>query len=250
MKLELLDVTLVCIETRQHRLALMAVQDCLRQVKFGETIIFSDKPEFFASQLNGEHGLRTVEVPDWSQKEGWSQFFWNGVAPYLRTAYMLSIQWDAGIVDPEMWDDEFFRYDVIGAPWTWYNDNRRVGNGGFTLRSTRLTRYLRANRDRFPCTTSLDDDLLNRKFRPQLEEIGFVWAPEPVATRFAFECERPAHSTFGWHALYNWGYVFDHEQLIERCKIAMQSPYITKNSWMFDQLLKRNPGLEEELKVP
>jgi Protein of unknown function (DUF5672) len=245
--IELLDTSLVLIETRQRELGLMAVQDCLKQVKFGDVLIFSDKPEFFTSRLGSEYNIRAIEVPDWPEKIGWSRFLWSGVAPYLRTSFMLSVQWDSWAVDYEAWDDEFYCYDYIGAPWTWYHDGRRIGNGGFSLRSTRLMRYLRAHRDVFPCTTDLDDDLLCRRYRPQLEEVGFVWAPEPLATRFAFECAKPDHETFGFHALYNFGMVLEHDRLLERCRVAMKSPYIYPDSWMWVELCKRNPTLEAEL---
>src|SRR5215475_6278927 len=128
------DVTLVMIETRQHDLALLAVKDCLAKVQFGDVLIFTDKSSFFSSQLDN---VRVIEVPDWPTKIGWSRWLWSGVAPYLRTAYMLAIQWDAWIVNAESWDNDFYCYDYIGAPW-WYKDNRNVGNGGFSLRSTRL----------------------------------------------------------------------------------------------------------------
>jgi hypothetical protein len=244
--LDLSDVTLVMIETRQHELAHMAVEDCVEKVGFGEVLIFTDKADDF--KFGDSARFRLVAVPDWPDKLGWSRFLWSGVAAYLRTAYMLSIQWDSWIVDPEMWDDEFYRYDYIGAPW-WYKDNRNVGNGGFSLRSTRLMRYLRDNRDKFPCTTALDDDLLCRKYRPQLEDIGFVWAPEPVANQFAFECVPAKGSTFGFHALHNFGLVLDHDRLLERCRIAMKSSYIYPDSWMWAELCKRNPTLESELKA-
>ena len=240
-KLKLPFVSLVLIETRQHELASLALQSCIDKVEFASVLVFTDKPEHFKQE-----GLRIVQVPDWPDKIGWSRMYWSGVAPYLETPFSLSIQWDSEVADPNMWDDEFLKYDYIGAPW-WYTDGRNVGNGGFSLRSTRLVRFLYNNKLRFPCTTALDDDLLCRGYRFDLEQKGFVWAPEDVAWKFAFEHKKPDHGTFGFHAMHNWGYVLSSDELLARARIASKSDYITKNSWMWAKLLERNPDLKAEL---
>jgi hypothetical protein len=43
-KLQLLDVTLLIIDTQCHKLARLAVEDSMREVDFGDVIIFSDQP--------------------------------------------------------------------------------------------------------------------------------------------------------------------------------------------------------------
>ncbi len=242
--LKLPSVTLIMIETRQHELARMAVKECLDKVEFGDVLVFTDRPtEFYdlVSQIN------VHAVDDWPDKLGWSRFTWYGMAPYVMTSHALCIQWDSWVWDTSKWRDEYLNYDYIGAPW-WYKDAKNVGNGGFSLRSTRLMRFLRKHRDRYPCTTALDDDLLCRQYRPRLEQEGIVWAPEKLATDFAFEVNKPDHSTFGYHAMHNWGYVLERERLIERAKIASKSDYITKNSWMWSKLNDRNPWLAKEIR--
>ena len=223
--LQLPDVTLVMIETRQHQLAHLAMRDCMRAAKFGDVLLFTDRPEFFSWDDYEQDG-RVIEVPDWPKKIGWSRFNWSGVAPYLKTSHALGIQWDSWIAAPDMWRDEFLQYDYIGAPW-WYKDGMNVGNGGFCLRSTKLLRFLRKNRDRYPCVNDLDDDLLCRKYRPALQDEGFVWAPEKVAIDFAFECVRLHERTrhFGFHAAYNFDYGcgFDRERIMERARIMAAS---------------------------
>jgi hypothetical protein len=44
MKLRLPDVTLVMIDTQCHELARLAMEDSLRDVEFGDAVIFSDEP--------------------------------------------------------------------------------------------------------------------------------------------------------------------------------------------------------------
>lgn len=269
-KLRLEDVTLVMVETREHTLARMAIEDCLRVASFGDVLIITDKPEMFSSldcdQYSGS--VRTHRVVDFPTKVGWSQSWWFDVPPLLETAYTLNIQWDSWIWDTSQWTNEFLQYDYIGAPW-WYKDGKNVGNGGFSLVSTRLKRYIYDNRSQYPCIHAADDDLLCRTYRPSLEERGFRWAPEPLAHRFAFECCRPSPDSrhFGFHAAFNFGEVLSHEQLVERTKLMMASDYITnpngviwrafvnKHSSLVDELLleagaELTKGLHEPASVP
>jgi len=247
-KLNLPDVTLVCVETREHALAAMAMKDCLSKADFGDVLLLTDKPEKFWEAID-QKSVRVHRVPDWPEKIGWSRSWWHDVPPLLRTRQTLNIQWDSWIWDASMWDDAFLQYDYIGAPW-WYKDGKNVGNGGFSLVSARLKRFLRDRRDRFPCDTSVDDDLLCRKYRMTLENFGFVWAPESVAHRFSFECSRPSMTSrhFGFHGAFNFGVVLTAEELERRARIMLSSPYIAKpDGYIFQAFAKTNPQLVERL---
>ena len=247
-KLSLPDVTLVCVETREHRLASMAVLDCISKVDFGDVLVLTNKPSEFDVPARYTD-IRFHIVPDWLDKVGWSRSWWFDVPPLLRTRQTLNIQWDSWIWDASMWDDAFLEYDYIGAPW-WYKDGKNVGNGGFSLVSTRLKRVIRDRRDTYPCTTAVDDDLLGRKYRPQLENFGFTWAPEEVAHRFAFECSRPSKTSkhFGFHAAFNFGEVLTPEQLRERAELMVRSRYITNPSGViWKAFSSKYPNLVAEL---
>ena len=249
-KLELGNVTLVMVETREHTLARMAIEDCLDQVDFGDVLIVTDHPAKFSS-LTDSHGVQPhfKIVEDWPSKLGWSQSWWFDVPPLLRTSYTLNIQWDSWVWDTSMWTNKFYDYDYIGAPW-WYKDGKNVGNGGFSFVSTRLKRYIYSHRDEFPCVNAADDDLLCRKYRPTLEHRGFTWAPEKLAHDFAFECCRPSptSSHFGFHAMFNWSEVLSPERLRERVKIAMASDYITNpKGVIWSAFVNKHPALVDEL---
>lgn len=252
-KLQLDQVTLVCVETREHELASLAVQDCLRVADFGAVLILTDKSlSFILDQTTtNHHHWDFHKVPDWPNKLGWSRSWWYDVPPLVKTSHTLNIQWDSWIVDPSMWSDDFLRYDYIGSPW-WYKDGKNVGNGGFSLVSTRLKRYLRDRRQKYPCNTAVDDDLLCRTYRPALEDAGFVWAPEHIAHEFAFECCRPSATSkhFGFHACFNFPDVLDEERLLERARLMIRSPYITKNDYMWKAFCAKAPHIIEKLNPP
>ncbi len=241
MKLNLPEVTLVMVETREHELARLAIADCVENVIFGDLIIVTDRPAEFYNFNYLKPKFKTV--PDWPDKIGWSRSWWYDVPKMISTSHTLNIQWDSWIWDVTMWREEFLQYDYIGSPW-WYKDGKNVGNGGFSLVSTRLKRFLYDHRDQFPCNTSIDDDLLCRKYRTRLEQFGFVWAPEHVAHDFAFECCRPSETSkhFGFHALFNWPIVLSKEDLLVRMELVFASPYI-KDSYMIKAFCEKHPDI-------
>ena len=245
------EVTLVLIETRQHELGKLALEECLSRVNFYETLVFTDKPSSF---LALEHNLSCIQVPDWETKLGYSQFSWYGAHPYVHSTHFLLIQWDSWVLDPLMWKDEYLSYDYIGSPWLDTKDYTRgkpyrgeVGNGGFSLRSARLHSHLPENRESFPCFSDVDDCLLCCGYRRDLEAVGFKWAPEALAQDFAFEAfkPRPDSRHFGFHGVYNFPLVLDREALVERIKIASRDPYITGHNRMWPRLLEREPWLKQ-----
>jgi hypothetical protein len=223
-KLYLPDVTLVMIETISHKLGRMAIEECLAKVDFGDVLIFTDRPEEFASL-----GVCIHEVPNWPTKLQYAQFRWGEVASHLRTSHALFIEWDAWIWDETMWTNKFLDYDYIGPPWKYDEPNKNVGGGGFCLVSTRLKRYLRDNPTNYPCPIISDDWLLCCEYRPRLEAEGFKWAPEKLAYQFAIEYYRPSPTlrAFGFHGIFNFDEVLPPERLKERTKLMLASDYIS-----------------------
>jgi hypothetical protein len=47
----------------------------------------------------------------------YSQIVLKGLYPHVATSHVLVIQWDGYVVNADLWDDDFLRYDYIGAPW-------------------------------------------------------------------------------------------------------------------------------------
>jgi len=102
---------------------------------------------------------------------------------YVDTDFALCTQWDGFIVNNEMYSDEFFNYDYIGAVWDW-NDEKSVGNGGFSLRSKRFLE----ESSQLPIKNFHPEDVaLCRVYRNLLVEKGIKFAPKEIARRFSFE---------------------------------------------------------------
>jgi predicted O-methyltransferase YrrM len=221
MKLRLPDVTLVMIDTQCHELARLAMEDSLRDVEFGDAVIFSDESIKVA-------GARWVKVPKWPNIAKCSHFMWYELPDHIETKWAINIQWDSWIVDVDCWTDEFLQYDYVGAPW-WYDDNLNVGNG-CALRSRSLMRFLQTNTEKFPLSVSQEDHLIGRVYRPALEQAGFRWAPETLASRFSIECTRPSEDSrhFMFHDSFNFPFALKGERLAERVRLMRANPAIAR----------------------
>ncbi|HYT41412.1 MAG TPA: DUF5672 family protein, partial [Methylomirabilota bacterium] len=222
MNLDLHGVTLLIIETQCHKLARLAVQDCLKVADFGDIIIASDN--FNILRIPGAQHIR---VPNWSDKTGYCKFLWHDAARYVKTPQCMIIQWDSWIINPQSWSSKFLEYDYIGSPWR-FKDDFNVGNSGFSLRSKRLMDYLYNNQEKYPITNPQEDSLLCRSYQGQIiKETDFHWAPEKLAHQFSFEVNKQYPDPFGFHGIFNWPEVLSSEKLIERLTIAKENEYIS-----------------------
>lgn len=211
--LKLPDVTLVMMDGTCPELAALSVEDSLKQVEFGETIIFSP------TRIDVE-GARWVQSLAWCDMTAFNEYLWYAVPPQLSTRYMILSQWDSWVVDASQWTDEFLDYDYVGAPWC-YDDGMNVGNG-CALRSLRLMRFLADNKQRFPLAQNNEDDLICRRYRLELEGCDFRWPPEQLAAKFSVEGSRPAADSkhFMFHAPWLFPLFLDGEWLQERRRLV------------------------------
>lgn len=205
--LQLPQVTLCCVDTREPALAIEALQRCRAGVRFGRTLLFTDLARAPATVPDGISLLpaRIDNVSDYSQ------FMLRGLAEHVHGSHVLVVQWDGFVLDPAAWDPAFLQYDYIGAPWHDVAGDAGVGNGGFSLRSTRL---LRALQDPALAPSHPEDLAICRGHRAALEQRhGIRFAPRALAERFAFERTAPAGPGFGFHGLFHFDRVLPPDEL-------------------------------------
>jgi hypothetical protein len=195
--MQLPDVTLCCVDTRDPALAVWALQRCMAQVQFAHVLLFSrtslvpDPPA----------GVNVIDVQV-NDIEAYSRFMLRGLVPHVRTSHVLVVQWDGFVRDAASWDPAFLQYDYIGAPWREAVAGREVGNGGFSLRSRRL---LHALLDPDITITHPEDESICVVNRKLLEgRHGVRIAPVGVARHFSYERVEPPAPTFGFHGLFNF----------------------------------------------
>lgn len=135
-----------------------------------------------------------------NSREDYSEFMIKKAYDFVFTSHALVIQHDGYVLNWEAWEDDWLKYDYIGAPW-WYKDGKNVGNGGFSLRSQKLLKILATDpeiKQYHP-----EDHHICRTYRPYLEKkYGISFAPDEVASRFSIEGwkgDRKYRDQFGFH---------------------------------------------------
>ena len=206
--LELPDVTLLCADTANHGLALRALNESCRDIRFGRTVLLTaDLP----AGLAPSRSVDVVDIPPLRSRDDYSRLMLKGLLPHVTTPHVLVVQWDGYVVNPKAFDPAFLDCDYIGAKWFWYDDGHRVGNGGFSLRSRRL---LEALADPRVTLGDAEDITIGRTARPLLEAAhGIRFATEALADRFAFEAAYPIGQPFGFHGLFNFARVVPEDDL-------------------------------------
>lgn len=196
------NTTLCCIDCYNQELSIKAIRHCLQLCQFGKILFFTDR----------EYDIQNIElikIPNIATKEQYSAFIIKELDKYIDTEFVLMIQYDGFIINPDSWSSDFQEYDYIGAKWRWYNDGLNVGNGGFSLRSKRLLKALSNNDIVLGSLEYGEDTFICRTYRRYLEEkYSIKFAPESVADRFSYERSEPVGKTFGFHGLFNmWRYI-------------------------------------------
>lgn len=126
-----------------------------------------------------------------------SAAFWDA----MRADKVLTFQTDSVLCSMSPWRvDHFLQYDYVGAPWTrGIPSDIQVGNGGLSLRTVRVMRWIV---DNVPFKQGYVEDLYFARAVQRMEREGLPvkLAPQTMASRFAFEDEDSvAHTPFGVH---------------------------------------------------
>jgi len=203
-RLELPNVTAICIDGRpadsnridHYRLI---VDYMMSTIEFGSVkMLLVEDP-----QING---VDFVKINPIESLNDYSDFCLKELHKYIDTDYCLVFQDDGFVLHPELWKTIFFEYDYIGAPWpprpNWpapTRMDRRVGNGGFSLRSKRLLDFTK----NFEVDGHAEDVVIVVEKRELLEAAGLRIAPMHIALDFSIETAftetQSMFSTFGFH---------------------------------------------------
>lgn len=190
-------VTLFNINCHNSNDSVKALNYSSRDIKFGKTILVSNRRP---SNLTENIEFNKIKTLTFRQI---GEFSLKGSCKYCDTDFQLSIHTDGFVINPHLWNDQFFEYDYIGAPWPiifWAPVNR-VGNIGFCLRSKKflqLSSHLEYN-------PNIHDDIyLTNTFRWYFEKNGCKYAPVQVAMKFSLQslipqCQFDLTKSFGFH---------------------------------------------------
>lgn len=222
-------VTVVIVGTVCHDLMRFSIEQTLAATPdVEEVIVFSDQPVY-------QHA-RFVQIRPQFDREDYGDFVLKQLWPFLRTEFMLLIQYDGMAVNAKHWTDQYYNYDYIGSPWpdwfNWIQPHERVGNGGFSWRSASLLEALRDTTIHrgFGPRDQNEDAAIAQAYRQRLiDKYAIKFAPLSLANQFAHEWANPNGETFGFHGHFNAPLYFDDATTV---KFVEQIPM----PWYSDQL--------------
>ncbi len=132
MKLQLPNVTLVCIDCTDADLALKVLEICKSKADFGDVKLLT------SIILNEEQNTHKIEIDTLKSLVMYSVFCLTELYKYIDTTHLLIVQRDGFILNPQSFKMEWLELDYI-APLFVQMDI--VGSGGFSLRSKRIMEY-------------------------------------------------------------------------------------------------------------
>lgn len=211
-KKKLGKITLLGIDCVDIKRLILASEICQEKFDFAEVKLLTSLPSKHKD---------VVPIKPILSTEQYSKFIIEDLYKYIDTEYVLIIQYDGFILNPDSWSDDFLKYDYIGAPWFvagWSVKNFDfpknlvgklvVGNGGFCLRSKKFLSV---------CSKLFKEDKIKR-YHPEdvslcvwnrelLENEGINFAPVEIAKNFSFEAENDEYNKwdgqFGFHG-FRW----------------------------------------------
>jgi hypothetical protein len=202
--LKLSNVTLFAVACTKIDQTIVALKQSMKGIEYARVLLITHEDLDLA-----EAGIEVVKIEKLDYK-GYNQFILFRLKDYIMTDYSLLVQNDGYVLRPDKWDNRFFDYDYIGAPWqkdahfTESGVNVRVGNGGFSFRSKKL---LEAPSELQLTFTDKgtgffhEDGFLCVYYRTELEAHGITYAPVEVASKFSRETllEDSEKYPFGFH---------------------------------------------------
>jgi hypothetical protein len=214
--LNLSNVTLLCVETRDPELAHWAIDRCLAGTHFAKVVLITN----IDLVKNKRADIEYAQALTIKSTKDYSDLLLTGIDQYVEGTHVLVIQWDSFITHPNLWRNEFLDYDYIGPVWP-HHPETPVGNGGFSLRSVKLLQAIKRPGfiKRHPedyCICADNKDFLEKEY-------GIQFAPSEVAEQFAVERSQ-WHDAFGFHGFFNFGRVLSNEEIKE---FLAQSPKLT-----------------------
>ncbi|MEY4334490.1 MAG: hypothetical protein RLZZ196_3234, partial [Bacteroidota bacterium] len=180
-----------------------------------KVVTFSNKPIYKGENL--------IKINTMSSRIDYNEIVLKHLWPFIETEYFLIVQYDGFAVNKDAWSNEFLTVDYIGAPWKSssyfekHNMERRIGNGGFCLRSKKLVEALRDPEVRMlpDCKNGVEEDrVIGDYHRDFLEsKYSIKFASYDLASKFSYELgpERP-EVVFGTHGIWNVPYYLSEEE--------------------------------------
>lgn len=196
-KLQLPNITLIAVAGNKQAETIASMYKSMARVDFGACVLVTN----IDIQASGINVINVGGLGSWQE---YNRFIVKELYKYFSTEYCLICQWDSWVLDANCWLDDYFDYDILGAPGL-YTDGRNNYNGGVSLRSRRFQEVIA--KDKIIDITAPEDEILCRLYRYYLEKTyHFKYPNDDIASKFAFELHPPLQPTFAFHAFHHEPY--------------------------------------------
>ena len=200
--MKLPQITLIALtglgyKTQEH---LDALKKSCEQIEFGE--------------------VKLIQLGNIKDIDSWNRSVIYDLPKYVQTDYCIFIHSDGYIINPDLWQSRWLKYDYIGAPWPLPSDNfsyrdeqgeiQRVGNS-VSLRSKKLMDLIATRPEEYFWSFKQkygncnEDGFITCHNRKWLESQGCKFAPIFIAKYFSKEHtileNRDIEKTFMFHQI-------------------------------------------------
>lgn len=194
-KIDLPRVTLVAVAGDRQAQTIASLYKSLQHITPARTLLITNI-DITAT------GIEVINVGGLNSWELYNRFIVKEIHKYVQTEFFIITQWDSWILDAEQWDDRYYDYSYIGAPWLDRGKPYNVGNGGGSWRSLELHKILAE--DENILTVCPEDTAICKVYGQYLmDKYNIKFAPEQIADKFSFELNAPLAPTFMFHAFHH-----------------------------------------------
>ena len=159
--------------------------------------------------------IEYVPIEPLKSVDMYNQLIFQDLHKYFKTSHCLIVQADSFVINSNLWNNEFLKYDYIGGPWpnkievkpdlVLNLEKNPVGNGGFSLRSRKLvetTSKIDFQSLDFPMKA--EDVVICHYLYQKMIDSGIRFAPPKLAAQFSMEnvenlYGQNMNSVFGFH---------------------------------------------------
>lgn len=192
-----INAELITINTVNPSGAVKTLEYCNKLFRFEKITLFTD------TKIKGEN-FDVININPFKNLDEYSDFCLT-LTNYIKSDYVILVHEDGHFVNGNLWSDDFYSYDYIGAPWpddeNWFNTasgfdknkanfikscikKNRIGNGGFCLRSKKFLDYSK----QFSTCNNIPEDFFLCSYNYDLAMESKIKFPSVnVAMKFSYE---------------------------------------------------------------
>ena len=208
--IDLKDISLVAVATQDVEETVQAIEYSIKNMSFGKVQLFAH----YNPKPNSKD-YEFIKIEPFSNVGEWGKFVVFELYKFITTKHIMLIHADGFIVNPESWDDEFLKYDYIGAPWPlptdgfsfrdYYGNIIRQGNS-VSLRSYDILKLPSELNLEWDADAGYfhEDGFLCAVKRHILVKNGIEFAPLDIACKFSHEKEIPEIKGIKPFAFHKW----------------------------------------------